>query len=202
MKTIIKAIIIAGLSYSTINTAIAQDVRETTISYNKGNFSGVIADYNYSKDLVTKALDKRLKDANLGKSKTSSKFTTYAGVTWMDISPDKLDVYYKVSGKKNKSTVEFLISKGYDNYINSTTDASAIQNLRNFLASLDKDIRAIQHENNLSAQNDAIKKAEKELKSAQSSVSNLEKDLDNARKNVEKKQKALDDAQKKLDQMK
>lgn len=202
MKTIIKALIIAGLSYSTINTAIAQDVRETTINYNKGNYSGVIADYNYSKDLVTKALDKRLKNANLGKSKTSSKFTTYSGVTWMDISPDKLDVYYKISGKKNKSTVEFLISKGYDNYINSTTDAAAIQNLRNFLASLDKDIRAIQHENNLSAQNDAIKKAEKELKSARSSVSNLEKDLDNARKNVEKKQKALDEAQKKLDQMK
>lgn len=202
MKHIIKALLIAGLTAGSINAVQAQDVRETSISFNKGSYSGVMADYNYSKDIVTKALEKRMKDANLGKSKTTSKFVSYTGVNWMEVSPDKLDVYYKVSGKKNKSNVEFLISKGYDNYINSTTDASAIQNLRNFLASLEKDIKVILHENNLDAQNDAIKKAEKELKSAQNSVSNIEKDLENARKNAEKKQQALDDAKKKLEQMK
>lgn len=202
MKNIIKALLIAGLTAGSINAVQAQDVRETSISFNKGSYSGVMADYNYSKDLVIKALEKRMKDANLGKSKTTSKFTSYTGVNWMEVSPDKLDVYYKVSGKKNKSNVEFLISKGYDNYINSTTDATAIQNLRNFLASLEKDIKVILHENNLDAQNDAVKKAEKELKSAQNSVSNIEKDLENARKNAEKKQQALDDAKKKLEQMK
>lgn len=202
MKNIIKALLIAGLTAGSINAVQAQDVRETSISFNKGSYSGVMADYNYSKDLVVKALEKRMKDANLGKSKTTSKFTSYTGVNWMEVSPDKLDVYYKVSGKKNKSNVEFLISKGYDNYINSTTDATAIQNLRNFLASLEKDIKVILHENNLDAQNDAVKKAEKELKSAQNSVSNIEKDLENARKNAEKKQQALDDAKKKLEQMK
>lgn len=202
MKNIIKALLIAGLTAGSINAVQAQGVRETSISFNKGSYSGVIADYNYSKDLVTKALEKRMKDANLGKSKSTSKFVSYIGVNWMEISPDKLDVYYKVSGKKNKSNVEFLISKGYDNYINSTTDATAIQNLRNFLASLEKDIKAIQHENNMTAQSNEIKKAEKELKSAQNSVSNIEKDLENARKNAEKKQVALDDAKKKLEQMK
>lgn len=202
MKHIIKALLIAGLTAGSINAVQAQDVRETSISFNKGSYSGVMADYNYSKDLVTKALEKRMKDANLGKSKSTSKFISYIGVNWMEISPDKLDIYYKVSGKKNKSNVEFLLSKGYDNYINSTTDAVAVQNLRNFLAGLEKDIKAIQHENNMIAQSNEIKKAEKELKSAQNSVSNIEKDLENARKNAEKKQLALDDAKKKLEQMK
>ncbi len=198
MKSIILSLgLLATLFVSQVS--YAQNVREASIQYNKTSQSGVVADFNYPKEALNAVIQKRLNDAKLGKSKTSSKFNMFAGVSWPEISIDKIDVYYKVSGKKNTSTVEFMISKGYDNFINANNDPNAVQNLKNFLASLEQDLKDYMLQNNVKAQEEIVKKAEKVVATSNSNVDKLEKQKINIEKDIEKSKKDLDAAQKALE---
>ena len=177
----------------------AQSVREATIQYNKTSQNGVIADYNYSKEAVQAVLQKRFAEAKLGKSKSSKKFNVFAAVIWSEISNDKVDVYYKVSSKKNVTTVEIMLSKGYDNFVSAANDPNAIQNLKNFLMSLEEDLKAYDLSTKVKEQEEIVKKAEKAVATSNSNLDKLEKQKSQLEKDIEKAKKDLQSTKDNLD---
>jgi peptidoglycan hydrolase CwlO-like protein len=195
-----KIIFILSVLMGVINVAaFAQSVREGSIQYNKTSQSGLIADYNYSKEAVEAVLQKRFADAKLGKSKSSNKFNVFAEVIWGEITSDKVDVYYKVSTKKNVTTVEIMLSKGYDNFVSASNDPNATLNLKNFLMSLEPDLKAYNVGTKVKEQEEVVKKAEKAVANSNANVDKLEKQKVQLEKNIEKAKKELEDTKQALE---
>jgi hypothetical protein len=160
MKNAIKSIALV-LAIAATGTATAQNAHESSIKFNKKSENAVVADFNKSAEVVEAALKDRLEKEGLGKMKTSKGFMSYAGTLWNSVSSDKLDVYFKVEGKKDKSTVSVLVSKGYDNFITSGSDAKTIDNVKAFLNGFVTYTNSYQLTLDIKAQEEAIKRAEK-----------------------------------------
>ena len=142
----------------------AQGVKEGNYRFDKVDRPGLGVEFPYSKGLVANALKERLDKAGFPKQKTDHGFTYYKGVTWPEITPGQIDVYTKVDGKDNQSTVLLLVSKGYDNYVSSATDPAVSAKLKAFLESLLPDIKASQLQADIGNQEKAVREAEKDYK--------------------------------------
>lgn len=208
MNKAIKSIALV-LAIAATGTATAQNAHESSVKFNKTTENAVVADFDKPADVVEAALKNRLEKEGLGKMKSTKGFMSYPGTLWNSVSSDKLDVYFKVEGKKDKSTVSVLVSKGYDNFITSGSDAKTIDNVKAFLNGLREYTNSYQLTLNIKEQEEAIKKAEK----AYSSSMENNKDLLAQKEKLEKriaesnneqvlKQKALDEEKKKLDELK
>lgn len=208
MKNTLKSIALV-LAIAATGTATAQNAHESSVKINKTNENAVVADFNKPADVVEAALKDRLEKEGLGKMKNSKGFMTYAGTLWNSVSSDKLDVYFKVEGKKDKSTVSVLVSKGYNNFVTSGSDAKIIGNVKAFLNDFAAYTNSYQLTLDIKAQEEAIKKAEK----AYSNSVDNNKDLLSQKEKLEKriaesnneqilKQKALDEEKKKLNDLK
>ena len=176
-------------------TLSAQNAREATAKFNKTNPAAVVADYDQPVDLVKTVLKERLEKEGLGKMKSVNGFMRYSGVTWQSVSSDKMDAYFKVDGKKGKSTITVLVSKGYDNFITSGSDARTIENVKAFLNGFGEQVIAYQRALDIEAQEEAVKKAEALQKKAAEQQARLEKEH-------AEKQKALEAEKQKLNNIK
>jgi hypothetical protein len=208
MKNAIKSIALV-LAIAATGTATAQNAHESSIKFNKKSENAVVADFNKSAEVVEAALKDRLEKEGLGKMKTSKGFMSYAGTLWNSVSSDKLDVYFKVEGKKDKSTVSVLVSKGYDNFITSGSDAKTIDNVKAFLNGFVTYTNSYQLTLDIKAQEEAIKRAEKAYtnsidnnKDLLSQKEKLEKRIAESNNEQTLKQKALDEEKKKLSDLK
>lgn len=178
-----KVLIVAGIvfgSLTAMTTAVTAQVqaREASVSFGKVSQSAVVADFNYSADALDAVLKKRFADAKLPKSKAAAgKFKKMEGATWTEISNDKMDYYYRISGKKGKATLEIMASKGYDNFITAQNDASSIQNIKNFMASLESDLVKYSIHELMAAKEQEIKEAEKGLAKAEKALEAARNDL-------------------------
>src|SRR5690606_30383549 len=125
-------------------------------------------------------------------------FRLFEGVSWSEIATEKIDFYYKVDGKKENSTVMFLISKGYDNFITSAKDPLMVNNTKNVLNNLVNDIAAVQRQQQIAEQIKVVKAAEDkcgELKKAYDKlVSEKEKIENEMSKNRDQQQKCESEA--------
>jgi hypothetical protein len=208
MKQIFTSVALAIAALTSV-TANAQNAREASVKFDKTNESAVVADFDKPVDVVEAALKQRLDKEGLGKMKSSKGFMTYAGTLWPSVSSDKIDVYFKVDGKKDKSTVSVLISKGYNNFVTSGTDQTTINNVKTFLNGLIGYTNSYQLGLNIKAQEEALKKAEKAYNNATddnkdllSQKEKLEKKLAENNNDQVLKQKALDEEKKKLNDLK
>jgi hypothetical protein len=208
MKNTIKSIALV-LAIAVTGTATAQNAHESSIKFNKNAENAVVADFDKPAEVVEAALKDRLEKEGLGKMKTTKGFMSYAGTLWNSVSSDKLDLYFKVEGKKDKSTVSVLVSKGYDNFITSGSDAKTIENVKAFLNGFVKYTNSYQLTLDIKAQEEAIKKAEKlysnsvdNNKDLLSQKEKLEKKIAESNNEQILKQKALDEEKKKLTDLK
>lgn len=160
MKITFKALSILTLSVLSFSS-FAQNAREASVKFMKGQQNAIIADYDLPKSLVEDALKERLDKEGLGKKSSEKGYMAYKKTTWAAISPDKIDVYANVDGKNDKSTITMLVSKGYDNFISTATDSDKVQKIEAFLNSFIKDVRAYQLRLSIAAQEEVVKKAEK-----------------------------------------
>ncbi len=194
------------LTLAASTTLSAQNAREVTAKFNKANPNAIIADYDQPVDMVKTVLKERLEKEGLGKMKSASGYMRYSGVVWNAVSNEKIDAYFKVDGKKGKSNITVLVSKGYDNFITSATDARSVENIKAFLNGFNDHLAAYQRALDLKAQEEAVKKAEKEQKE----IAERNKELQEQKEKLEKKiaeqnnqqvskQKALEAERQKLD---
>lgn len=190
-------------------TATAQNAHESSVKFNKTNENAVVADYEKPAEIVEAALKKQLESEGLAKGKNSKGYLTFSGVKWSKVSNEKVDVYFKVEGKKEKSTVTVFISKGYDNFISSGSDSRSIDNVKGFLNGLVHHANAHHHSLNIAAQEEAIKKAEKAYNSSSQNgkelmaqKEKLEKRIAENSNEATQKQKSLEEEKQKLETLK
>ena len=208
MIKIISKLLLAAAILSA-GSAIAQNAREGQVKFMKGQQNAIIADYDLPKSVVEDALRERLDKSGLGKAHSKKGFSFYEGVNWNDISADKMDVYFDVNGKGDKSTVTMLVSKGYDNFITTASDAEKVQKVEAFLNSFIKDAKAYQLRQQIAEQEDIVKKAEKVKAGSIDDGNSLQKDKERIEKKLaenkteqEKTANALDAEKKKLEDLK
>ena len=110
---------------------------------------------------------KPLKDGLQGSS--AKDFTVYKGVRMSSLAPDSYDIYFMVEKKsrrdKDNSTVTMMISKGYDAFVDESTDATVVSNGKDFLNNLRDIVSAYDLEQQIAAQMDEVKSAEKKANS-------------------------------------
>lgn len=186
----------------------AQDARETSAKINKANQNAVVASYNQPAAVTEAALKERLSKEGLSKMKSSGGYMVYSGVIWSPVSADKMDVYFKVEGKKDQSTITVLASKGYDNFVSSVNDAVTVEQIKKYLNSFGTTAGAYNLGLNIKAQEEVIRKAEKaynnsveENKDLLAQKEKIEKKIVESNNEQAQKQKALNDEKTKLTAM-
>jgi len=158
--------------------------REASVMIDKENRNAVMISIEQPQKITTDALQQRLERSGL-KERPRNGVAKYKGVTLSEISPDKLDIYTKVEkGPNNGSVVYMAVSRGYNNFTNSTADSALTENVKTFLQSFVKDAETHSADIGISNQISDVNKDEKiyerlleEQKDLQKKKSNVEKRL-------------------------
>lgn len=171
--------------------ASAQDIRESQVRLGKEDRSAFVATYSYDDEIVQGALEERLKEAGLKRDGRKSGYALYKQETWTDLSTNKLDFYIRVDGRKGKSTLSFVASKGYNNDITSANDPGTAGNIRNFLTAMEQQINAYAVKLEIAAKEKAAAEVAKKNKA-------IKKDLEENEKEKRKHEEDLKDLKNKL----
>lgn len=197
------------LAIAATSSVKAQNAREVAVKYNKMNVNGIVADYDVPKKIVEDALQASLSKAGLGESKSSKGYRLYEGAIWPELSPEKLDLYTDVTGRKESSTVTILISKGYNNFISTLADQEKVERVKSFLNDLLIQAKSLELVSDIQKQEDAVKKAEKMYNNVVDDGAKLVRDREKIEKQMaenkaeqEKKNADWDVEKKKLEDMK
>lgn len=167
----------------------AQDISEEKLSFMDGKQDAIVAKYKYSEDVLETVVEKTLSTKKIKKTKTVKGFKLYQGVFFEDLSKDVIDFYIKVDGGKTESTVTILISKGYNNFLSSSSDGSTIKNAKNLckeinIAAIDEHLnRAIEKQTEVF--NEANKKHNKSIEKGKDLVKDKEDILKKIEANIE-----------------
>ncbi len=156
-----------------------------TVEYLKINRQAVVNDVPFPEKTIKDAIDNKMQQMGY-KGKESKGFMVYKGVRLPELGSESYDLYFmadKISRKnKDNSTLTMLISKGFDNFASDSTDGSLIKNAKTYLDSIRNMIAAYDLELQVTAQEDAVKKADKKYTNLVDEGESLEK----KRKNIEK----------------
>jgi hypothetical protein len=139
-----------------LQAAFAQKINEDNIKIGNAKAKGFVAISKYSKAQVDEVMASKMSGVGLKKHSKTKKFYTFLAADCPTLSPNKIDIYYKVQKKKHHAKIYFIASKGYDNYITSASDAAAAANINKFLGNIDVMV----------ALNEEIKQKEQDLKFA------------------------------------
>ncbi len=145
----------------------AQQVKETMVKKGKEKVPAFTVKYKHSKSLTRATVKESITEAGIKHIKHKKGFFTFKGAEWQTISTNKLDYYYKVTGNKRKSTIHFAVSKGYDNYITPSNDATVADNITRYLETLDGKM----------ANKEAINDKQEELEKIEKAKAKKEKEL-------------------------
>jgi len=174
----------------------------------KENRNAVMIAIDQPEKITGDALQKRLERSGL-KDRARNGMLRYKGVTFSEISPDKLDIYTKVEkGPNNSSVVYMAVSRGYNNFTNGAADSSITENVKTFLESFVNDANKYSADVVIGNQMEEVNKDEKnyqrlleEQKDLQKKKSNIESRLAeiqnelNAKKEIiDKKKSEVEDA--------
>ena len=189
-------------------TLAAQNAIEVKTKYNKVEVPAVEASYNYSKDLVDKALGDYLIQ-NFKKKKFSKGYNLYENVVWSAIADQPISVFTKVTGSKNSSTITMLIATASMAFYSSVENSTYINNLKIFLNGFGTELAKAQLSQEINVQTDEVKKVEdkiskniKEANRLKSDKEKIEKDIVNNARELEDLNKKLEEEKKKLERVK
>ncbi len=164
-------------------SAAAQS-RIATVEYQKINRQAVVSEIPFPEKTIRDAIDNKMEQMGY-KGKDSKGYTVYKGVRMPELGNDSYDLYFMADRKSRKekenSTLTLMISKGFDSFIADSTDSKVMDNAKNYVDSIRNMIVAYDLEQQIIAQEDAIKKADKKSANLIDDGISLEK----KRKNIE-----------------
>jgi hypothetical protein len=160
-----KKIIFLISSFLLVNVIVAQS-RFTIVEFNKKDVPAVIVDVPFVESTVREAINKNFEKLGY-KSRKQKDYLVYAGVTLPEFGNEPYDIYVLVERKsrqeKDVSIVTFLMSKGFENFVNEREENRLLDKtkmymngLRNLAAEYDLELQII-------TQEEALKKAIKKL---------------------------------------
>ena len=197
-KVLIACMSLGGIMMAT-NTFAQQ---ETTVKYNSADASAFTMPVDAAKENVSNSIEEYFKNTFSVKSSSSKGYRVFKAVSWPDVSTEKLDVYYKVDGRKGKSEVTMLVSKGYDNFISNQSDAQAATGVKNFLAGLNVKVNEYTKNVAVAAGTKALEEAQKEYNKYAKKVEDLSKEKAKLEKEIADNQSKLAEREKDLNKAK
>lgn len=187
--------------------AVHAQAYEGTTEYEKKKQPAFLIDYAYPAEAVENAVVKKM--GKLGYKSKEEKglfnkdkgFRNFREAYITEISSEKMDYVIKVEskGKKSDAAVVYLIvlKDGVNQKVNF--DAYMLDKVKTFLNNLLPDVVAENLELEITAQEDAVAKAEKKLRNLKDDETSLEKKLNenredqrNTEKEIQAKKEALD----------
>jgi len=138
----------------------------TTAQYNKTQVPCLQVEIPFPQKTVDKAIQDKM--SKLGYNDKSDKdYTLYKEVHLPELGSGTYDLYFesdrKSRGEKDITILTFLISPGYAKFISDTSDATVMGNARQFLNNLIPTVRAYDLEQQITTQQEIVKKADKKL---------------------------------------
>ena len=184
--------ILTFISAVTLYTVSIAQSRTTTVEYQKINRQAVVADIPFPEKTVRDAIDNKMEQMGY-KGKDTKGFTVYKGVRMPELGNDSYDLYFtadRVSRKeKENSTLTLMVSKGFDAFVSDSSDARVLGNVKNYLDTIKNMIAAYDLEQQIMAQEDAVKKANKKYDNLVDDAASLEKKRKNIEKDIEDNKK-------------
>ena len=152
--------------------------KSTEVDYQKQSRPAIVNDVPFGAKTIENAIDDTL--SKMGYKGTGSKgFTVYKGVRFSQLGPDAYDLYFMVDKKSRKdnenSTVTMMISKGFDAFVSKSSDKAVFENAQTYLDSLRNMVAKYDLEQQISAQEEELKKAVKKNTELQDKAKDLEK---------------------------
>lgn len=160
-----KKLFFVAIAVAMYATSIAQS-RMATADYQKTKQPGIELDVPFPEKTVSKSIDDYFQKLGY-KGKDTKGYLTYKGVRLPQLGPDTYDLYFKTDKKSRKekdaTTVTLMISSGYEKFIGDTTNAPLIDSAKNYLNGLIARVAAYDLDQQITDQDDAVKKALKKL---------------------------------------
>ena len=200
---------ITFIFFTAVYLSAAAQSRTATVEYQKINRQAVVSEIPFPEKTIRDAIDNKMQQMGY-KGKDSKGYTIYKGVRMPELGNDSYDLYFMADRKSRKekenSTLTLMISKGFDSFIADSTDSKVMENAKNYLDSIKNMIAAYDLEQQIIAQEDAIKKADKKSAnliddgvSLEKKRKNIEQDIADNKKNqanqlveIEKQKQILD----------
>jgi hypothetical protein len=157
--------------------------------YLKVSRDAVVVDFPFAEKTVTKTVEDKMEKLGY-KGKSTKGYTVYSGVKLAELGNDPLDLYFMVDKKsrrdKDNAQLTLLVSKGYESFVNPTSDSTGIFNkAKTFVDNLKNSIEAYDLELQVTAQDDVLKKNEKKASSLRDDADDLQKKLKKVQQQIE-----------------
>ena len=160
-----KKLFVVSVAMAMLTTSIAQS-RLATADYQKTKQPGIELDIPFPEKTVSKSIDDYFEKLGY-KGKDTKGYLTYKGVRLPQLGPDSYDLYFKTNRKSKKekdaTIVTLMISSGYEKFIGDTTNAALMDSAKNYLNGLTNRVAAYDLEQQITDQDDAVKKSTKKL---------------------------------------
>lgn len=163
----------------------------TTVKYKDNLEPALVLQLPYStsvtegtilKKLSETGYDPQTKGALFWKKNKLDGFFIYNEVSLPDMMNQKLDLYFKVDIKSkkesDKSMLYLLVSKGYENFVSSTSDSTVFKSTKKFLNSFVSETAEYKLNLDIEAQEETVKAAEKKLNQLEGKEADLIKKIE------------------------
>lgn len=182
-----KKLFIASLSFMLFFGAKAQYVQNTNVQIGSINAPAFKVEIQQDAKQVQRAMDKRLKEADL-KTKKTEGFIAALEQLVAEISVDPINLYTKVEKDGKTAVVTVCVIP-----TNLSGDNSSLQNgTRNFLENFVKYAKKVEAQENMENEKENLKKAQKKQESAASDVKKIEKAIKDYQDDIVDKQKDIE----------
>jgi len=175
-----------------LNSTVSAQSHIATIEYANIKRQAVVNDIPFPEKTVREAINNKMEQIGY-KGKEMKGFTVYRGVKLTALGKEPYDLYFSVDRKsrkdKDNSTLTLLVSKGFDSFVADSSDAHLMANAISYLDSIKIMIAAYDLEQQIIAQEDAVKKADKKYNNLLDDGANLEKKLKNIEKEIDDNKK-------------
>src|SRR5688572_6251894 len=166
------------------NIASYAQARYVFIEFKDVQRPSVVREFSFPEKTVARAIDERMQKSGY-KGKESKGFIVYNGVTLSELGSQPLDMYFKINGKRENTTVNLMLSKGNENFVSELDDASTINHAKSFMDSLAVGIEAYDLEQQIANQENDLKKAEKKYEKLVNDADDLQKAKKRIENNIE-----------------
>jgi hypothetical protein len=187
-----KKLIFTFIAFLSLHFTVSSQAHYVFINFKDAQMPAIQNEYSFPEKTVSKAIDDKLMKMGY-KGKESKGFTVYRSVVSPELGSQPHDLYFKVDRKskkeKDNAVVNMLITSGNENFVSDSSDVTTINNAKIFLDNLMPAVAAFDLQQQISAQQEAVKNAERKYK-------NLQDDADDFQKKKKRIEQQIEDNQK------
>jgi len=176
--------------------------RTSNIEYQKTDREAIVNEIPFPEDMITKAIQDTLETMGY-KGKENKGFMVYKGVKMPALGSEAYDLYFSVDKKskreKDISNVTMMISKGFDAFVTGKSDPDLFRNAKTYLDSLRNTVAIYDKAQQVSEQEEVVKKTEKKMENLAEDAQDLQKKKKKLEKEIEDNIKEQADQQRELE---